>query len=400
MQAAIAEPRLGKALRGWTSAQGRSLLGACIAHTLHDGYTDLLYVLLPLWQTEFGLSYSGLAAVRCLYSGTMGGLQIPGDRLIRPLGSRVALVCATVVAASGFLTMALSHSFTGLCVGLVLAGVGSSVQHPRGSVLVTQAYGSAARAPLGIYNFAGDLGKAIFPALVALLVTTMAWRPAVGLMALIGLLVALALLPVLPRQAYEAPAEERHRARTGGGSGFALLLMVGALDTATRMGYLLFLPFLLHAKGGGQASVGFGLAALFIGGALGKAACGWLGGRLGVVWSVIATEAVTACLIIASLPLSLGPTMVLLPLLGIVLNGTSSVLYGTVPELAPKGDSGRAFAIFYTGVIGSGALAPIAYGALADHAGQTVGVIAAGLTALATVPMILGLRHRLGGTSG
>ena len=30
---------------------------ACGAHALHDGFTDLIYVLLPLWQKEFGLGY-------------------------------------------------------------------------------------------------------------------------------------------------------------------------------------------------------------------------------------------------------------------------------------------------------------------------------------------------------
>ncbi len=87
--------------------------------------------------------------------------------------------------------------------------------------------------------------------------------------------------------------------------------------------------------------------------------------------------------------------MVILPLLGIVLNGTSSVLYGTVPELAPKGDTGRAFALFYTGVIGSGALAPIAYGAIADHSSQLIGIVASAGTALIIVPLVLWLRSAI-----
>jgi MFS transporter, FSR family, fosmidomycin resistance protein len=115
---------------------------------------------------------------------------------------------------------------------------------------------------------------------------------------------------------------------------------VGALDTSTRMGYLLFLPFLLHAHGGAETVVGLGLALLFIGGALGKAACGWLGQHLGVAGSVIVTEAATALLTIATLILPLAPMLAVLPFLGIVLNGTSSVLYATVPDLAPKGDIG------------------------------------------------------------
>jgi MFS family permease len=165
------------------------------------------------------------------------------------------------------------------------------------------------------------------------------------------------------------------------------------------MGYLLFLPFLLQAKGGHQATVGVGLALLFAGGALGKAACGWLGQRLGVVWSVIVTEAATALLILATIVLPLAPLLVLLPILGIVLNGTSSVLYGTVPELARKGELSRAFALFYTGVIGAGGLAPIAYGLVADHSNRTVGVVAAALTAAMIVPLVLALRPCLAETT-
>ncbi|MHB8283867.1 MAG: MFS transporter [Caulobacteraceae bacterium] len=161
------------------------------------------------------------------------------------------------------------------------------------------------------------------------------------------------------------------------------------------MGYLLFLPFLIRARGGGSPVVGFGLALLFIGGAFGKATCNWLGERLGVIGSVVATELATTVFIVASLFLPLAPMLLVLPVLGIALNGTSSVLYGTVPELAPKGDTGRAFALFYTGVIGAGGLAPIAYGAVADHSSQAVGVLAAAATAALIVPMVLGLRPSL-----
>ena len=57
-----------------------------------------------------------------------------------------------------------------------------------------------------------------------------------------------------------------------------------------------------------------------------------------------------------------------------------------------RGEVGRAFALFYTGVIGAGGLAPIAYGALADHSNRTIGVVASALTAAAIIPMVLALR--------
>src|SRR6201996_6149636 len=94
------------------STRRKALLAACVAHVLHDGYTDQLYALLPVWQSEFGLSYAGLAIVRALYYGTMGSLQVPGDRLLsRHLGARAALALATGIAAAGYAVTALPLGF-------------------------------------------------------------------------------------------------------------------------------------------------------------------------------------------------------------------------------------------------------------------------------------------------
>jgi MFS family permease len=389
--------------RHWWTEKKKSLTSACLAHALHDGYTDGLYAFLPVWQAEFGLSYAALAILRSLYYATMGGLQIPTDRALRGLSPRAALILSTILAAAGLLIMASPLGFAGLCVGLVVAGIGSSIQHPCGSMLITASYGAASRQPLGIYNFSGDLGKAALPALVAVLLPVLGWQPVLGLMAVLGIVLSVALVPLAPavpiaRTAKTGAAMGRGAEGGRGRGGFGILTVIGALDTATRMGYLLFLPFLVHGLGGDTATVGLALALLFIGGAFGKATCSLLGERLGVVGSVMVTEAATALLIVATLFTSLTPTLILLPLLGIVLNGTSSVLYGTVPELS-DGDTGRAFAVFYTSVIGSGGLAPILYGAIADHSSQTIGIVASAATAALIVPLVLTLRPHLGASA-
>jgi hypothetical protein len=214
-------------------------------------------------------------------------------------------------------------------------------------------------------------------------------------MGLLGLAVAFSLFRLIPQQSISAAPDVKRSAQGTGYASFGLLMSIGGLDTAARMGYLLFLPFLIHARGGSSTTVGLGLALLFIGGALGKATCNLLGHRLGVVGTVMLTEAATALLIAATLFVPLMSMLALLPLLGIVLNGTSSVLYGTVPELAPRGDAGRAFAYFYTCVSGASGLAPIAYGAIADHSSQTFGILAAACTAAVIVPLALALRPAL-----
>jgi MFS family permease len=79
------------------------------------------------------------------------------------------------------------------------------------------------------------------------------------------------------------------------------------------------------------------------------------------------------------LPLQLYPAIALLPFIGIVLNGTSSVLYGSVPELVAPERRARAFGVFYTATIGAGASAPVIYGLIGDRLGvpTTVIIIAA-----------------------
>jgi len=71
------------------------------------------------------------------------------------------------------------------------------------------------------------------------------------------------------------------------------------------------------------------------------------------------------------------------------------VLYGTVPELAKAGRIEQAFALFYTGNIGSGALSPVLYGVLGDAVGPRWATAATAMTALAICPLMLALVPRL-----
>jgi MFS transporter, FSR family, fosmidomycin resistance protein len=379
----------------------RTLLVTGFNHALHDGYTDLIYVLLPVWQTEFALSYGLLAVLRGLYAGAMAGLQIPVGRIAERVDGKIILMLGTALSALGYVFAGLSGGIVGLGLALALSGAGSSTQHPIASAAVSRAFGRAARGPLGIYNFTGDLGKAAIPALTSVLLVLMSWRHALLLLALGGLLVAIGIALWMPAvgkgHAYKPTAAAAHAAS---GGGFHWLLAIGILDTAVRMGFLTFLPFLLRDKGASLPTNGFALALVFIGGAAGKFTCGWLGARIGTLRTVLFTEGGTAALILAVLVLPLTPAILLLPLLGVMLNGTSSVLYGTVPELTPPHLTERAFALFYTGTIGSGAIAPVLYGLLGDALGPTMATAATAATAIAICPLALALATHLHDEAG
>jgi MFS family permease len=374
---------------------------------VHDGYTDLLYLLLPIWQAEFGLGYAAVGALKSSYTAVMAALQVPSSLVAERLGAIAVLAGGTALAAACFLLAGVSAGIVGLAAALVLGGIGASVQHPVASSIVAGAFqGPRSRTALGVYNFTGDLGKMAMPVLAAGLFVLMAWRPALWVVAGLGFAVAVLVVAFAPAQTRSPSATAEAHATADGGDaraaasplrsrGFNLLLGIGSIDNAARSGFLTFLPFLLQAKGASLTTIAVALSLVLAGGAAGKLVCGYLGARLGVLRTVLLTEGLTALGMVALLPLPLGVALIVLPAVGVALNGTSSVLYGTVPELVAPAARARAFGVFYTGVIAGSAAAPPLLGIVGDRVGVplTVAVIAAGV--LATIPLAVALNPRL-----
>lgn len=386
-----------------TKLDERRALGvASGAHALHDGYTDLIYVMLPVWQKEFGLSYAALGLLRTCFAGTMAILQIPSGLISERLGTALVLAIGTALAGVGYCIAGLSTGFGMLVFALLLGGMGASTQHPLASTLVARAFsGPRSLKALGTYNFAGDIGKMTLPATASVLLVFMSWQPTLALLGILGLIAALGIYQLTPRLSAEhvAAAEKtKTSAHTAVRStiGFPILVSIGALDSATRMAFLTFLPFLLLAKGANLPTVGFSMSLVFAGGAVGKLVCAFIGARIGAMPTVYLTEGLTTAGILALLPLPLEVALVLLPIIGIALNGTSSVLYGSVPDLVPPEKQARAFSIFYTGTIGSGAASPAVYGLVGDALGVTQTLIVVAGICLLTIPLARILQPSLG----
>src|SRR6201996_4292489 len=234
----------GNADRPAVLSPARTLWTACAAHALHDGYTDLIYLLLPLWQAEFAIGYGALALLRAIAAASMAGLQVPMGRVAERIGGRTTLALGTALAAIGYVIAGYSAGLVGLCVALVVVGCGLSTQHPIASAAVSRAYQGDARGPLGTYNFAGDIGKAAIPSGAALLLAFMTWHHMLWALAVLGFVVAAAVVVFLPANLRPVHNEaEAGRQSPGARGGFALLLSIGILDSSVRMGFLTFLPF-------------------------------------------------------------------------------------------------------------------------------------------------------------
>ena len=244
----------------------------------------------------------------------MALFQIPAGLLAERFGERVVLAAGTAVTAAGFVVAGWAGGFLALGLVLLGAGLGSGVQHPLSSSLVSRAYETGARrTALGTYNFAGDLGKVALPAVVALGSTVIGWRLSAGAFGVLGIAGAFGLAVLLGRLAVGHPEP-----RTAPGSAGLRRLghprrarLPGALGHRhDRQRHALAVPHVpalpLDRQGLTVAGVGGAFALLFAGGAVGKFACGLLAERIGVIRAVVFTEAVTAIGIITVVAAPLG----------------------------------------------------------------------------------------------
>jgi MFS transporter, FSR family, fosmidomycin resistance protein len=381
--------------------RARSVLGAvCGIHFLHDGFSETLYVFLPLWARELGLSLAQVGLIRSAYTGGMSAFQLPAGFLAERWGERRLLAAGTLVTAGCFIAAASAAGFPALLLLLLTAGLGSSVQHPLSSSIVSRAFESGRRrTALGTYNFSGDVGKAGVAGAIGVLAGLVGWRVAGAAYGVLGVAAALAIVPLLGRLG--AGDAETHGVTRGpaprgwgirDGRGFSALCAIGMVDNATRTGFLTFMPFILIAKDLSVGGVGLAFALVFVGGAAGKFACGLLADRFGVIRTVVLTEMATTIFILTVVTAPLPVALAVLVPLGVALNGTSSVLYGTVADLVSSERRSRAYALYYSLTIGASALAPTVWGFVGDGVGVPKTLTLVALVVLVTVPLCLPLR--------
>jgi len=376
--------------------QVRSLFSFGVFHFIDDGFTDSIYLLLPFIAAELNLSFSQVGLLKGVFSGAMSLLQVPLSLLGEKIGELTVIAAGTFGLASGFLFLSQAYTFPAILLSLIFAKGAAAGQHGLGSSIISRVFEvSGRRAAMGTYNFSGDMGKVCIPFLLAVMINFWGWRQAVFVLS-IGGLAAGTFLWTLTRQKRNHPilsqpdeklALERKGWGTRNRKGFSALLTIGIIDIMTRNALLTFLPFLFLQKGMAVEKIGFALTLLFVGGAIGKFACGFLAEWLGVIPMVVGTEILTIAGILSLTWSSTSVIWLILPWVGMVLNGTSSVLYATVAEMIPPERRSRGYGFYYAVTLGSGAISPVVYGLLTDSLGLSFAIMTTALMLLVTIPL-------------
>ena len=347
-------------------------------HFLSHFYMLCLPPLFLVWREEFGVSYAELGLTVALMSGTTALLQTPVGFAVDRYGARPFLVGGTLIMALAISGMAFAPGVWALWLLAILSGVGNSVIHPADyAILAGRIRQERMGRAFAMHTFTGNLGFALAPPIIALLMTVMGWREALLLVGLLGVPVVGAILlqsRILKDQAKPKTADE------AGPSGRELLL--------SRPMLLFFTFFLLSAAAGSGiqafvitvlgklwatpiATASMVLTGYMAGATGGTLIGGWFvdrakgGGVMGFM-TILTLFAMAMFLVLGlvALPEIALPGVGLLA--GLAMGASRTPRDVMLKDACPPGQIGKVFGFVSSGLPLGGAITPVPLGFLID----------------------------------
>lgn len=379
-------PAAPHAAPGPRDARICALIGT--GHFLSHFYMLCLPPLFLVWRQEFGVSYATLGLAVALMSATTAVLQTPVGFWVDRWGARPFLVGGTLLMALSISAMAFVPAFWMILPLAVLSGIGNSVIHPADYAILA---GSVSKNFMGrafaLHTFTGNLGFALAPPTIALLLSVMDWRMALLTVGLLGVPVVLAIL----LQSSVLHDQAKAKTKEAGPGGRELLL--------SRPMLLFFAFFLLSAMAGSGVqswlvtvlgklwgtpvlAASAALTGYMMGATGGTLVGGWIADKskrnLAGLVTVLTLVAMALLLLPGLVPLSEAVLPVVAVCAGLALGTSRTPRDVMLKDACPPGQIGKVFGFVSAGLPLGGAITPVPLGLLIDfgHPGLVLPVIA------------------------
>jgi len=356
-------------------AQICALIGT--GHFLSHFYMLCLAPLFLVWRDEFGVSFAMLGLAVALMSATTAVLQTPVGFLVDKYGARRFLVGGTMIMALSISAMSFVTDFRLILALAVLSGIGNSVIHPADYAILA---GSIRKEFVGrafaLHTFTGNLGFALAPPTVALLLLVMDWRHALLLLGLLGVPVVFAIL-VQARILSDQPKARSHQKMSSRELllskpilAFFAFFLLSAMSGA---GISAFLITVLGKLWGTPVAVAsLALTGYMVGATCGTLVGGWWTDKKG--GGSLMGFVTVLTLIASGLLLSIGVVPYpefLLPIValvaGLCMGSSRTPRDVMLKEACPPGEIGKVFGFVSSGLPLGSAVMPVPMGLLIDY---------------------------------
>lgn len=361
-----------------------------IGHLLNDFYNDLLPPILPLLVREMHLSLTMAGAVVSTLSVTTSLLQPLFGWLVdkKPHLGLLGLCLAWIAVLMTMTGWAPNYAVFLAMAGL--AGLGSAMYHPLGSVMMTQAVNGQKGLAMSIYSSIGNFGEALVPLVVTPVAMALGLRGLVVL-AVPGLILAWLLFREHQWQEKEGQKEQNFLSSTLRGSSdpripgktgevsfppesrrswrwIMILDVVLILRSFVHVSLIGFLPLYLVQQGYSPIAAGQVLFIFMVSGALGIPFAGLLADKYGRKPVMLISLGGTFVFLLLFLMFN-GPVgVILLALAGTLILASLPLAIVAAQELIPA-RAGMASGLMMGFAWGLGGLGATATGALADAFG-------------------------------
>jgi len=353
----------------------RLLSFLALGHMVIDINQGSFPVILPFLKDALNLSYAATGLIVLAANITSSLIQPLFGYLADKTARRWLLPISVLLSAVGLGFLGLAPSYGAVLALVVITGFGVAAYHPEGYRTATAVAGDRKATGVSIFSTGGNIGIALGPPLLTVLLTTYGLPGSLGML-VPGLLVAALLTAVLPRLSAPAPTVARDRASAAGAQtmvgAMSLLILVVAIRSWTQLGFTTFMPFYWKDVLHGDPRLVGTLLAVFLGsGAIGTLVAGPVADRVGIRRSVVGVFLLAAPLAGGFLLVSGGPLVfVLLALLGFVLVSTFTMSVVLGQAYLPR-SPGMASGLIVGFAIGAGGIGATGLGWVADHWGLT-----------------------------
>jgi MFS family permease len=358
-----------------TDTSLRTLLAISTAHWVSHFHLLVLPMLFPFLKEQLGVGYIELGFALTVFAVVSGLTQAPMGYLGDRIGARKILLMGLTLGGLALVMLGLHLSYSWLIASAVLLGLANSVYHPADYAILSAHMDEARMGrAFSIHTFAGFLGSAVAPVIVAALVATTGGYGALIVAGAVGPAAALLLLVVgIP----DASAADR---ATDGVNAPQPSIVTPAIIMLTAFFMLLSLSnagignfgvvALMSGYGSSFSTANIALTAFLGFSAIGVLAGGFLADRTrrhGQVAAVCFALNAAIVLVIAVMTLPqvlLTAAMAVAGFLGGVIAPSRDML---VRDAAPPGAAGRAFGIVSTGFNIGGIISPLLFGWIMDQ---------------------------------
>ncbi|HEV2056347.1 MAG TPA: MFS transporter [Methylomirabilota bacterium] len=347
------------------------LLGLlALGHLVIDTNQGSLPALLPYLKTALGLTYTATGVIVLMANISSSLIQPLFGFLADKTARRWLLPLSVFLSSLGIALSGVAPSYYAVLALVMISGFGVAAYHPEGYRTATQVAGERKATGVSIFSTGGNIGIAVGPPFITLLLTGFGMPGTLG-MFLPGLLVAGLLMVVLPGLSRPLPARAQGAALAPKTMvrGMSLLVLVISIRAWTQLGFTTYMPFYyLEVLKGDPRMVGTLLAVFLGAGAVGTLIAGPISDRIGHRRYMVSVFFLAAPLAVAFLLVSGVWTFVFLAALGFVLVSTFTVSVVLGQAYMPR-NLGMASGLIVGFAIGAGGVGATALGWVADHWG-------------------------------